>query len=89
MFTDVSEVLAACIVRAINMSDDATPALKVEKIISPKRWHPPTSLHNAKNQKNIIILSDVKISNLTWRCYSSFLVTGPLKSTRGYTLKHK
>jgi hypothetical protein len=34
--------------------------------VSPKRWHLPTSLHDAKTQKNIIvILTAVKTSNTT------------------------
>lgn len=33
--------------------------------VSPKRWHLPTSLYNAKTQKNIIIFTAVKTSYLT------------------------
>jgi hypothetical protein len=41
----------------------ATSALKMEIIVSPKRWHLPTRLHGAKTQKNtiiVIILTAVK-----------------------------
>jgi hypothetical protein len=33
--------------------------------VSPKRWHLPASLHGAKSQNNIIILTAVKTSNIT------------------------
>jgi hypothetical protein len=32
--------------------------------VSPKRWHPPMSLHDAKTQNIIIALTAVKTSNL-------------------------
>jgi hypothetical protein len=47
---------------------------RLRQYISPKRWHLPTSLRGAKTQKNsVIILTAVKISNLTRTILGSFL----------------
>jgi hypothetical protein len=40
-----------------------------KQYVSPKRWHLLTSLHGAKTQNNIIILTAVITSNLTCNIY--------------------
>jgi hypothetical protein len=68
--------------------------VSIDANVSEKLFHLPTSLHGSKTQKNIIILTAVKTSNLTfllcsvnrsrfsiWKMLTVAVILMPLKET--------
>jgi hypothetical protein len=53
--------------KAVSISALSQPR-RWRQYASPKRWHLPMSLHGAKTQNNIIILTAVKTSNRISTC---------------------